>query len=410
MATHPLIEPPAIRPEEFLMRQRSVKAAAAVAQLDALLVWSSGGSSLDAYADVFYLANHYSQVPRVNLDIPGLMSGWGGTALIVPTGSAPTVLIVESSDWRPDLVVADTIRESHDLIGEVIAALRDVGLGSSRLGVVGLAHMPAAEWLRLTRELPKIQLEDVAHILFAHRMVKSPAEVAMMRHATSVGAAIQNAMMDAAAVGKTDNDLARAAYEVCLDYGAVPYDFAFASGPASAHGYWSRLPAWDRRRRYEPGDIVHPDAYGCVNGYFYDLQRTTVVGGPNSAQLRLLEGVVGVVEALCQACRPGVPVAQVALLRDQWLADHGFIQAPTESLSQGRLSTPLVASGHGLGLGFELPWVYPGSKDVLQTGMTLSLEVYLTEPGVGTVVNEEVILVTEGSPEILTIACPARQW
>jgi Xaa-Pro aminopeptidase len=275
--------------------------------------------------------------------------------------------------------------------------------------MVGGSVMPASEWRRITTELPDLTLEDAAHVLFAHRMIKSPGEVEMMRYACAVGAEIQNAMMGAAAAGKTDNDLARAAYEICLDYGAVPYDFAFASGPASGHGYWSRLPAWDRRRRYESGDIVHPDAYGCVNGYFYDLQRTIVIGGPDSKKRRLLEGVVGVVEALCDACRPGVPVADVARLREQWLSEHGFSTA-VEQTEDGRLLTPLVASGHGLGLGFELPWVYPGSQDVLQSGMTIALEVYVSDPEIGTVVNEEVVLVTDDDPDVLTTGCPARHW
>jgi Xaa-Pro aminopeptidase len=345
----------------------------------------------------------------VNLDIAGVMSGWGNTALIVPAdGSTPT-LVVESADWRRDLVVAGRVRESHDLVGEVIAALNDAGFARARLGMVGGSVMPASEWRRITTELPDLTLEDAAHVLFAHRMIKSPGEVEMMRYACAVGAEIQNAMMGAAAAGKTDNDLARAAYEICLDYGAVPYDFAFASGPASGHGYWSRLPAWDRRRRYESGDIVHPDAYGCVNGYFYDLQRTIVIGGPDSKKRRLLEGVVGVVEALCDACRPGVPVADVARLREQWLSEHGFSTA-VEQTEDGRLLTPLVASGHGLGLGFELPWVYPGSQDVLQSGMTIALEVYVSDPEIGTVVNEEVVLVTDGDPDVLTTGCPARRW
>ena len=399
----------AVLRSEFLQRQKLAAEDAAGRGLDGLLVWSTGGSALDGYSNVFYLTNHYTQVPRVNLDIPGVMSGWGQTALLVPATRESPTLIVESADWRRDLVVAQDVRESHDLVGEVISAIRDRGLSTASMGLAGQSVMPASTWQRITTELPGLRLVDADEILYGHRMIKSPAEIELMRRASSVGAAIQNAMMAAAAVGKTDNDLAREAYRVCLDQGAVPYEFAFASGPAGGHGYWSRLPAWDRKRKYERGDIVHPDAYGCVDGYFYDLQRTKVIGGPSAAQRRIIEGVVGVVEALCDACRAGTPVADVANLRESWLADHGLLpEAPP--LPSGDLLTPLVASGHGLGTGFEMPWVYPGSEDILRPGMTIALEVYLSEPGLGSVVNEEVILVTESEPEILTSACPARQW
>ena len=42
--------------------------------------------------------------------------------------------------------------------------------------------------------------------------------------------------------------------------------------------------------------------------------------------------------------------------------------------------------------------------------MTIALEVYLSEPGVGTVAFEHVVLVTEAEPEILTLGCPSRWW
>jgi Xaa-Pro dipeptidase len=403
----PLDPAPSIAPEEHRARQAAVAADAAERGLDGLLVWSTGGSALDGYADVFYLTNHYPQVPRVTVEIPPFMTGWGQTALVLPASGEPPILVVEAGDWRRDLVVAERVRDSLDLYSAVGTALREAGLAGGRLGLVGASVMPLTAW----RSVEGIAtFEPADDILQARRMRKSPAEIEMMRHACAVGAEIQNAMLPLAEVGATDNDLARAAYEVCCAFGAVPWDFAFASGPHSGHGYWGRLPAWDRERRYEPGDIVHPDAYGCVNGYFYDLQRTVVVGGdPTPPQRRLLEGVVGVVDALCEAARPGARVADVAALRETWLAEHGLQHAP-EPDGSGELLTPLVASGHGVGTGFELPWIWPASEHVLEPGMTVAFEVYVSDPEVGTVVNEEIVLVTDGAPEILTAGCPSRRW
>jgi Xaa-Pro aminopeptidase len=231
-----------------------------------------------------------------------------------------------------------------------------------------------------------------------------------MRHACEVGAAIQNAMLPHAELGATDNDVAAAGLAACCEYGAVLWDFAFASGPHSGHGYWSRLPAWDRERTYEAGDIVHPDAYGCVNGYFFDIQRTVIVGAdPTAEQRRLLDGVVGVVDALCDACRPGTPVADLARLRGTWLEEHG-LEMSREATEEGTQLTPLAASGHGVGTGFELPWVIHNSDEVIASGMTIAMEVYISDPAVGTVVNEEIVLVTEDGPEVLTRSCPARRW
>jgi Xaa-Pro aminopeptidase len=402
--------PAPITPDEYRERQRAVAGDARERDLDGLLVWSACGSALDGYANVFYLTNHYSQVPRVDLNIAPVMTGWGHTAFVIPVDGAPPVLVVESGDWRRDLVVAERVSESHDLHGEVVRAVRDAGLASGRIGLVGAPVMPLAAWQRISAALPGARFEPADEILLARRMRKSQAEVALMRHASTVGAAMQNAMHEAVGVGATDNDLARVAYGVCCDHGAVPYGFAFASGPHSGHGYWSRLPSWDRERRYVRGDIVHPDVYGAVNGYFFDVQRTWIVGAaPSDRQRRLLDGVVGVVEALCAACRPGVPVARVARMRGEWLAEHGLAE-PVDAPPDPDLLTPLEASGHGLGLGFELPWLLSTDEAVLEPNMTMAVEVYLSDPAVGTVVNEEVVLVTDGEPEILTQASRARSW
>lgn len=405
----PLDPAPSIGRSEFAARQAAVAGDAAERGLDALLVWSTGGSSLYGCANVLYLANHYSPVPRVVVEIEPFMTGWGQTALVVPASGEPPTLVVEVGDWRRDLVAVDDVRHDHDLYAEVVATLRDAGLAEARVGLVGAPVMPVSAWQTIARALPGLRFEPADDILYARRRIKSDAEIAMMRHACAVGAEIQNAMLPLAEEGRTDNDLARAGYAACCDFGAVPWEFAFASGPHSAHGYWGRLPAWDRETRYARGDLVHPDAYGSVNGYLYDLQRTVVVGGePTPAQRRILDGVVGVVDALCAAALAGTPVADLARLSESWLTEHGFGVEPAPDA--GDALTPLVAVGHGLGTGFELPWVDSSSADRLEPGMTIALEVYVGEEGTGTAVTEEVVLVTADGPEILTAGCPSRRW
>src|SRR5437773_2144810 len=83
------------------------------------------------------------------------------------------------------------------------------------LALDGSAIMPFNAWHLISQALPKIQFEPADDILLSLRKRKSPAEIEMMRHASSVGAALQNAMFKAVDVGRTDDDLVREAYEVC---------------------------------------------------------------------------------------------------------------------------------------------------------------------------------------------------
>jgi Xaa-Pro aminopeptidase len=403
--------PAPIPAQEYRDRQHAAAQAAREQGLDGLLVWSSCGSALDSFGHVFYLTNHYSPVPRVNVDIAPFMTGWGQTAAVI-TADSNVTLVAENGDIRHDLIVCDSVAHSRDLYGETARALRASGLADGRIGLAGGSSLPLSAWQRITEELPSLQLVPADDALFRLRMRKSPSEIALMRHASAIGCEIQNAMLGAARPGVRDLDLAVEGMRVCMQAGAVLWDFAFASGPASGHGYWCRLPPWDRERPYAAGDIIHPDAYGAYDGYFFDLQRSLVVGQEPEPRLRwLLDGVVGVVEALCAACRPGARAADIALLRSQWLDDYGYRDPESaQAAYDADLMEQLVAVGHGLGLGFELPWVDPASPWQLEPGMTIALEVYLSEPGVGTVAFEHVVLVTDDEPEILTLGCPSRWW
>ncbi len=403
--------PPPIGRDEIRARQVAIAGDIAEMGLDGLLVWSSCGSALDSFGHAFYLTNHYSPVPRVNVDIEPFMTGWGQTAVVL-TPDAKTLLVSENPDIRHDLIVADRVMASRDVYAETVAALRAAGLERGRVGLVGASCMPVAVWRRITDALPQLRLEDADMVLYRRRMLKSHAELGLMRHASAIGCEIQNSMLRLAEPGATDLDLAIAGTTTCMEHGAVLWDFAFASGPASGHGYWCRLPPWDRERRYAAGDIIHPDAYGAYDGYFFDVQRTRVAGDDPAPRLRwLLDGVVGVVEALCDASRPGVAAADIARLKAAWLADYGYTQLSGESAQvDDQLMQPLDAVGHGLGLGFELPWVDTESPWVLEPSMTIALEVYLSEPGVGTVAFEHVLIVTDDAPEVLTTGCPSVWW
>ena len=138
------------------------------------------------------------------------------------------------------------------------------------------------------------------------RVVKSPAEIEMMRHASAVSVEMMSAMMWAAIPGATDADVVAAGFATGAPYGAHPYDFAMASGPEDGHLWWSRLPSWNARRRYDVGDIVHPDIYGAVGGYFYDLcARVSWAASPSAAQREILEAAIGCIHAACAIARPG---------------------------------------------------------------------------------------------------------
>ena len=378
--------------------------------LDGLIAWSMGGSTLDRFASVFYLSNHYQPCCVLPDSVP-LWTGFGQAALVLPV-RGPAVLVVDQPDWRTDLVECDEVIVRRDVYSGVVETLKSSGLTRSRIGLTDEERMTVAAFRHLQRELEHVTFERADELLMRRRMIKSPAELDCMRHASAVGSEIMSAMFAQVAEGRTDADVVAAGFSVAAQLGAQPYDFAMASGPEDGHLWWSRLPSWNWERPYEWGDIVHPDIYGAVDGYFYDFVRSIVVGGePTSAQVEILEAGIGCIHAACDAARPGSPAKAVYEAGRQYLREQGLDHVDEPGVGVVDLSTEALESiGHGLGLGWEEPWLTPLSETVLEPGMVLAVEQHVSRRGVGTMRYEETIIVTDGEPEIMTAGCPARWW
>jgi Xaa-Pro dipeptidase len=395
-----------ISAEEFADRRARLGRAAASRGLDAVLVWSSGGSTLDAFGDVFYLTNHYPIEPR-GADWPPHWTGFGHCAVLLDADGS-SVLLVGPPDWRRDLVHADDVRDGRDLYNLVAETIAARGLQSARIGLAREQLLPLPLYLALRSRFPKLVMIPADDIVEELRIVKSPAEVALMRHAQDVSVAVLRAMLSSVEPGRTDGDLAAIGFAEATARGATPWEFAMSSGPYAEHAYHHRLPCFDPHRRYVAGDVVHPDVWGCVDGYFYDFQRSLVVGGrPTDAQREVLETVIAKVHYVCDALRAGRTAGEVHSIADAWTRAHAFVAPDPEAATD---VGSIDFYGHGIGLGFERPAIFPGEETVLQPGMTIAVETYVSGPDGTTAIYEETVLVTDGEPEIMTAACPSRWW
>jgi Xaa-Pro aminopeptidase len=58
--------------------------------------------------------------------------------------------------------------------------------------------------------------------------------------------------------------------------------------------------------------------------------------------------------------------------------------------------------GHGLGVGWEPPWIGPGSRELVEEGMCLAVERRAAVDGLGGAQYEDDVLVGADGPELLT--------
>jgi Xaa-Pro aminopeptidase len=395
----------AIGRDEFLDRQARARRAAAESSFDGAIVYSRGGAFVDMHADVLYLTNHYSQQPYMG-DEAGVGTARAHGVCVLPV-DGPTTVVVDVPWWRRDLVVADHVRPSIQVTRNVADALKQAGLERGRLALVGASYMSAAAYLGRRDARPAAELDRADRLIEDLRLIKSPAEKEVIRHACTVGNATLEALIAAVVEGATEADAVGAASDALISRGGVLYDAACASGPWSHQYTHARLPSADPTRRFERGDLFHVDCYGAYGGYFFDFARSRVVGDqPTDPQLELLEAVIEGVETICAAVTPGMTAGEVYAVADEWMAESSFVQSiPTEEPEM----EGFPAVGHGLGLMWEAPWLMEGDTTPIEANMYLAVELLFGHPSLGGAMFEHNGLVTEDGFEVLTTA-RERWW
>lgn len=397
-------EQPKIPPVEYAERRARAAARGTELGYKGLIVWSRGGATYDNFGDVMYLTNHYGPFPWIN-DKQPLWSG-RGQAAVVMTAEGEAELCVEIPDWRNDLVQIDAVHPDRNLYRGVVEVASKHGLDEGDVGIVGLEAMPASAYRHLASKLPKTTFHDADDLVMQLRMRKSDAELEMLKYSARIGAEITDVMMQRAVEGATDGDGAAAA----LAYGALipgvaQWDLPYASGPCSGHFQWPRLPQHDAARPYERGDLVHPDNYGYVNGYIYDIVRTRVVGDrPDDWQKEIIEGAAGCVREVIAHLKPGVRAGDLFDVGKRYLIDNGF----TDEIA---FNSSFPCFGHQDGHAFDDPWLARNTPDenVAVTENTVwSIEIQVGRHGHASGFEDMVLIDREGTVTILTEDLPIR--
>jgi Xaa-Pro aminopeptidase len=401
---HPAGEQPAIPSAEYAERRARAAAVARDAGLRGLIVWSRGGATYDNFGDVLYLTNHYGPFPWIN-DKQPLWSGRGQSAVVV-TADGDAELCVDIPDWRDDLVAIDKVHSDRNLYRGVAEVARRHGLADGEVGIVGLEAMPASAYRYLASELPSAGFRDFDDLVMQLRMRKSPAELEMLKYSAKIGAEITTILMERAVEGATDGDGAAAAMAYgALIPGVAQWDIPYASGPCSGHFQWPRLPQHDADRPYQAGDLVHPDNYGYVNGYIFDIVRTRVAGDrPAAWQQEIIEGAAGCVRAVISHLKPGVTAGELFDIGKAYLLDNGF----TDEVA---FNSSFPCFGHQDGHAFDDPWLARNTPDesVVVTDSTVwSVEIQVGRNGHAAGFEDMVMIDADGTSTILTADLPVR--
>ncbi|WP_299311969.1 Xaa-Pro aminopeptidase [uncultured Halomonas sp.] len=270
---------------------------------------------------------------------------------------------------------------------------------------------------------PPEALADVAPLIHEARLVKSEAELALLRHAAEISARAHVRAMRAARPGLAESHLqAELEHEFRWQGGSGPAYASIVGGGANAcvlHYIENRDPLAD-------GDLVLIDAGAEFDLYAGDITRTFPVNGRFSeAQRALYELVLKVQEEAVAAIRPGVTLVELHEGVVRGLTEglielgllEGEVQARIDDESYRRFY--LHSTSHWLGLDVHDVGVYRqgGEPRPLVPGMVLTVEPGLYVPadddipeafrGIGIRIEDDVA-VTAGGHEVLTTGAPKQ--
>ncbi|MEX0756291.1 MAG: Xaa-Pro peptidase family protein [Actinomycetota bacterium] len=291
------------------------------------------------------------------------------------------------------------IMEQRELVdgfvkSTLVPLLADLGVDAGRLGVdqVNYSLVEAMQ-----SHVPDVQLTDGDSLMQQARLIKSEDEIAIIEESCAIGDAVTQRALDATRAGRRENEVAGDAMQTLYYMGG---EMAHVITPFVASGEHMSPPhriCTDKIIRNQ--DLCFIDIGAMWNGYFADIGRTTIVGKPSAMQKRVYRSVYEGLMAGVEKMRPGNTNQDIADAIIDKVGQHGFAD---------NLFSLFI--GHGIGMGAnEPPYIgetLPGSTAFeLKAGMVFAVEplVWVPDvPGGGGVRIEDMVLITEGDPRILS--------
>ncbi len=372
---------------EYRERLSAVRSGMDMRELDVLLAFSA---YMEREGNVLYLTGHRNVFPPWASD--AVRNGAGFAAALIKKDDPIQLFGSYRADRTALASTVGDIVETLDLSGAIATALRAEGtkIPHPKIGIAGSDVMPVMIYRKLIETFPHVQWVIADDLLTSLRMVKSPFEQEMLRHSAAIADIGIAAAFAATRPGARERDVAVAVHRACMEAGAdhVVRTRLRAGDEVLAQGRWPMATS----RRLAAGDLVYMDLLGWVDNYVFDVARTWSVGNTDTVRTELLGRSIELLDRTIAALTVGST-------GDEVVRRVGEYYTGTEWESR------YFPMGHGVGIEcVENPWIMPGGSIPLQAGMVFSLEPSFTIPGVGKGQQEDMVVLLDDGPQLLSRA------
>lgn len=318
-------------------------------------------------------------------------------ACLVAAGADPVLIILDfergrfdNSAWLKEAIEFDGFA---DPVLAFTDAVKRQGLRTGRIGLEQRA-IGHDQYARLVAALPGATLEDAFGVVEGARLVKSEAEIELMREAAAITDAAVHAGFVAINDGRLDYEVEAAVTGGLYRNGSD----LVCWGPIVAAGYRGGLAHSSHNGyRMRTGDTVFIEVTGQRKRYTAPLMRTAVIGKPSARQRRIADASAGAVAAILATARAGTPAREIAAaglkpiapVLDDVIFHHNF--------------------GYPVGIGYPPSWIETlgfflrSNNDApVEAGMVFHLPMSLRVGGEFGICLSHTMLVTPNGGEALT--------
>jgi Xaa-Pro dipeptidase len=322
---------------------------------------------------------------------------WGASertfALLIPVRGELAWVVPAFEEMRAREVIrfGTDIRpweEDASPYGRIVQVLKDRSISSGRVGLEEHVRFFVFDGVR--KQASQMDFTSADPVTAGCRMIKSPAEIALMQRANDITLACYKAAYQTLREGMTQFDL-RGIIDAGYRALGAPGEAMVSFGKYTAFPHGSIQP-----QKLKEGDFVLIDDGCAIDGYQSDITRTVVFGKPTARQREIWNLERKAQDAAFAAAKPGATCESV---------DDAARQVITGAGMGPDYKVPGLPhrTGHGIGLDIH-EWTYlvRGNKTRLQPGMCFSDEPMIAIYGEFGVRLEDCMYITETGARMFT--------
>ena len=313
----------------------------------------------------------------------------GEIAVVTPYFEEPSI--------RESLAIGDDIRTWHEHenpFALINGLLKERGLKQGKIAIEETVRHFIVDGLQ--QAAPGFDTVSGKAITRACRMIKSPAEIALMQTANDVTMAAYRHVHTNIDKAMLPSDISAMMNQATRELGGEPEFSIVLLNEASAYPHGT-----DQPQTLQPGGTILMDCGCSVHDYQSDISRTWVFGEPDKKQRKVWNTVKRGQELALETAMPGTPAGRVDdVVRRYYEAEGYGPDYETPGLPH-RL-------GHGIGMdGHEPVNFVHGEETLLEPGMCFSNEPGIYIFGEFGIRLEDCLYMTGDGPQLFSELSPS---